>query len=81
MICKESGQFCQFKDKYWSYTDPLEDLNVMHEIEKMLLLPGIPATLWERYDNLLFIICGGFAHVHATASQRAEAFLKAIGKW
>jgi len=53
----------------------------MHEIEKMLLLPGIPATLWERYDNLLFIICGGFAHVHATASQRAEAFLKAIGKW
>lgn len=65
-----------------SLPDYLNDLNAMHEAEKACLLSkGKDKALWERYDNLLFSLCGGFARAHATAAQRAEAFLRTIGKW
>src|SRR5690242_11272163 len=57
--------------------DYLNDLNVMHEAEKVLT-----EEQWEKYTvELGWIIYRTGMHksfAHATASQRAEAFLKTI---
>lgn len=57
--------------------DYLSDLNAMHEAEKVLDASQrnrYAAELGRSYD-------GSFQHVTATASQRAEAFLRTLGKW
>ena len=64
--------------------DPVNDLNAMHEAEKVL-------TSWTDENafqvNLLKSSGGlpsqGFCWLicHATARQRAEAFLRTLGKW
>jgi hypothetical protein len=51
------------------------DLNAMHEAEKML-----NNEQWVAYGKELSRL-KVFPMVHATARQRAEAFLKTIGKW
>jgi hypothetical protein len=58
--------------------DYLNDLNAMHEAQKILTYAqGGEMTLWitrihgDGYGPQLF----------ATAAQRAEAFLRTIGKW
>lgn len=66
-----------------SYTT---DLNAMHEAEDNLLgmnkaefavkLCRIVGRDWPNG-----IGGGSFAHIHATAAQRAEAFLRTLGKW
>ena len=63
--------------------DYLNDLNAMHEAVAML-----SGDDWESYEDALYQIVPsdehGFTHrnvLEATAEQRAEAFLKAIGKW
>jgi hypothetical protein len=66
--------------------DYLKDLNAMHKVEKVL-------TVAQRitYANQIGVVLSGgsvgraipnwwFIH-EATASQRAEAFLRTIGKW
>ena len=63
----------------------LNDLNAMHEAEKVL------GACWPTYcEHLLEIvepeprtleICHRWNLLHATATQRAEAFLRTIGKW
>ena len=66
--------------------DYLNDLNAMHKAEKVL-------TVAQRitYANQIGVVLSGgsvgraipnwwFIH-EATASQRAEAFLRTIGKW
>jgi hypothetical protein len=58
--------------------DFVNDLNAMHEAEKYLI-SGTPG-LWECYENRLKAWHGGNA-IHATASERAETFLRTIGKW
>jgi hypothetical protein len=65
-----------------------EDLNLMHEAEK--------ALDYEQADDFWDFLCDTtsqdnderenplpwrFARTHATARQRAEAFLKTVGKW
>ena len=68
------------------YTD---DLNAMHEAEKMLYgNPNLPKKYTQQIKNAIrreagvtkaqmdFDVC-----ITATASQRAEAFLRTIGKW
>jgi hypothetical protein len=50
------------------------DLNAMHEAEKVLR-----GAEWDTYVDLLAETWIQVAH--ATARQRAEAFLKTIGKW
>ena len=55
----------------------VNDLNAMHEAEKVLTWKNqkdYAAALGRSYD-------GSFLHVTATAKQRAEAFLRTIGKW
>ncbi len=61
--------------------DYLNDLNAMHEAEKVL-------TRNQRHDYMdaLEIVAGDLAIdewdvVTSTAAQRAEAFLKALNKW
>ena len=66
---------------YESRVDPLDDLNAMHEAEKVLTQEQIAAYVGYLagetpyphvvYERLLF----------ATAAQKGEAFLKATGKW
>lgn len=61
------------------------DLNAMHEAEK---------TLWPMEPIFLSTYCellmksrypsewgSAWGYIHATARQRAEAFLRTIGKW
>ena len=55
--------------------DYLDDLNAMHEAEKVLTDEQI-----VRYDRLLNEVCAGYDW-HAEASDKAEAFLRTIGKW
>jgi SHS2 domain-containing protein len=52
----------------WDYCN---DLNAMHEAEKVL-----DETQAEDYEELL-----GEYGFHSTARQRAEAFLMTLGKW
>lgn len=72
------GHETVLQDKLPNY---LNDLNAMHEAEKILnddnSLHGL-----VFYCNTLMNICKTHrACVTATASQRAEAFLRTIGKW
>jgi len=58
--------------------DYLDDLNAMHEAEKTL---GDP-QLWEEYGDNLERAMGEVGWIyHATASQRAEAFLRTLNLW
>jgi hypothetical protein len=70
----------------WSYALPtktigcgvpdyLNDLNAMHEAEKVLDYN----QLREMEDSVSFQFA--VYPFHATANQRAEAFLRTIGKW
>ena len=59
--------------------DYLNDLNAMHEAEKVLT--GYEQTVTYS-DNLMKIVgYHTFDSAHATAAQRAEAFLRTVGKW
>jgi hypothetical protein len=56
----------------------LNDLNAMHEAEKAL----DPTRQQEDYWDFIFSITGsGFEMCHATASQKAEAFLRTLDLW
>jgi hypothetical protein len=67
-----------------SLPDYLNDLNAMHEAEKVLM-----AEWKEKYLDVLSGFTEGRRNpdyvwhttVFATAAQRAEAFLRTIGKW
>ena len=63
-------------DKHWMIQkDYCTDLNAMHEAEKVLdfnQLRDMEDSVSFRFAVLPF---------HATARQRAEAFLRALGKW
>ena len=62
----------------------LSDLNAMHEAEKVFLKSDEDKRqqkLRADYRNELFVACELEPMWHATAAQRAEAFLKTIGKW
>ena len=57
------------------------DLNAMHEAEKTLegrLQNGFVYELRWITESKFW---GDFGHCHATARQRAEAFLRTLDKW
>jgi hypothetical protein len=73
-------------DRFEAHRKPIPnycgDLNAMHEAEKVLAPKNwdrFSEKWWEYYHHLL----DGDVHktIHATARQRAEAFLKTLGKW
>ena len=57
-------------------------LNAMHEAEKVLA-PKNWNNFSENWHNYYMHLRGGDADraIHATARQRAEAFLRTLGKW
>lgn len=63
--------------------DYLNDLNAMHEAEKVLVEMGV--NKWWTYAGHILrhnpSPFGAETAIHATARQRAEAFLRTIGKW
>ena len=78
------------------FGDPLLDLNAMHEAEKTLSKEEDSTIRARNQFNLyvwnIYDVCTGHAWesdindypgdvMCATAAQRAEAFLKTIGKW
>ncbi len=63
----------------WDLPDYLNDLNAMHEAEKVLLKD---VHLYLDYVSRLSKMVGGnYDAVFATAAQRAEAFMKTLGLW
>lgn len=58
--------------------DYLNDLNAMHEAEKVLA-----DNQWTDYANALTDLapCSRRGMISATAAQRAEAFLKTLNLW
>lgn len=58
--------------------DYCTDLNAMHEAEMIFT----PESKYWMYYALLDEMCGSsFKAIRATARQRAEAFLRVLGKW
>jgi hypothetical protein len=58
----------------WQLPDYLNDLNAMHEAEKVLT----KEQRWEYIGNLGTEEAFTWTCLHATAAQRAEAFLKTL---
>lgn len=58
------------------------DLNAMHEAEKVLAPKN-----WNNFSKNWWVYCkllrvnDADKAIHATARQRAEAFLRTLGKW
>ena len=62
--------------------DYTEDLNAMHDAEKILIRPNLYAKGgWGMYLSHLSKVTDEQHPIDATAAQRAEAFLRTIGKW
>ena len=58
--------------------DYLNDLNAMHEAEKSCIVGQHDMEYREALESL----CGQYSVIyHATAAQRAEAFLKTLNLW
>jgi hypothetical protein len=71
-------------DKQAHIPDYLNDLNAMHEVEKLLTQEHYDAYadwLWELVDSGTIAYPNKLIVAMATARQKAEAFLRAIGKW
>ena len=79
-VCKERSPLGCIAD----LPDYLNDLNAMHEAEKVLLgmCDNDPqADLWISYLANLVLAAPCCLREHATAAQRAEAFLKTLDLW
>lgn len=66
------------------FTPPyyLNDLNAMHEAEKVLTLKQLRRMTVEIHDIMTRDPKQDWIPVHhCTAAQRAEAFLRTLGKW
>jgi hypothetical protein len=77
--CEHCHEGCYREDEW----DPLNDLNAVHEVEKVLTreqrvrfineLCGLIGVRWKPTSH--------FDSVHATAAQRCEAILKTLNQW
>ena len=63
--------------------DYLNDLNAMHEAEMILPRPTYHVDYWQKGYGRFQTLLAEFTITpySATAAQRAEAFLRTIGKW
>jgi len=60
--------------------DYLNDLNAMHEAEKVLTVRQ-SKDYWDELASMVPRNQGMFGVLHTSASFRAAAFLRTIGKW
>lgn len=74
-------------ERYLNLPTYIADLNAMHEAERSLDFATQGESYWR---NLATVVVGGdddsaweikFCIATATAAQRAEAFLRTLGKW
>ena len=72
-------------NELWDWAN---DLNAMHEAEKVLDVScrlnypiKLLRVLYELGNEFTWYGSGTFPHITATARQRAEAFLRTLGKW
>jgi hypothetical protein len=67
----------------WELPNYCNDLNAIHEAEMSLPVEEFNGQEWDQsrseYRWRLRLIC--LHPCHATARERAEAFLRTIGKW
>lgn len=70
-VCECCKDICKDCDRNYC-----TDLNAMHEAENTLAGQQFPA-----YTFVLNDIEGSLWGIRATARQRAEAFLRTLGKW
>jgi hypothetical protein len=77
---KHENSRVQYDSGHSSLPDYLNDLNAMHDAEIDYIIPN---GLWDDYVDWLKKIMrdGSRFWGQATAAQRAEAFLRTIGKW
>jgi hypothetical protein len=73
---------CGYADDWIALPNYLNDLNAMHEAEmsRVDMEDGRFIVLFREYLHTILGHDGSLA-IHATGIQRAEAFLKTIGKW
>ncbi len=66
---------------WFMFPDYIGDLNAMREVEKTVIAP----PMVRKYATYLCTICERASPMvpvwHASAAQRAESFLRTIGKW
>jgi hypothetical protein len=76
------AEACGWKVQINTLPNYLHDLNAMHEAEELFYAKSDTLEGAERmrdYSKWLCLIAK--YPLHATATQRAEAFLRTIGKW
>ena len=84
---KHENSRVQYDSGHLSLPDYLNDLNAMREAEKVLLIDDqqrvyVDTLVWlNNGGNSSIRFHGRWAAATATATQRAEAFLRTIGKW
>lgn len=62
--------------------DYLNDLNAIHEAEKILMTDPNLMNKYQNYELVKFVSSTNSNWLcRATAAQRAEAFLKTLGLW
>jgi hypothetical protein len=85
------AEACGFDKSHWlelkggvvfgtsgSLPDYPNDLNAMHEAEKICIVGSFDMEYRENLEPL----CGQYAVIyHATAAQRAKAFLQTLNLW
>ena len=64
-------------NSYQYILDYCNDLNAMHEAERTLT----DANMYVMEYHIKAMVRGNGFYFHATARQRAEAFLRTLGKW
>jgi hypothetical protein len=70
------SRYSAVNDRFFGVPDYLNDLNAMHEAEKVL-----PQKLRTRYEMLLLEEYGTPCLLYAPAPVRAEKFLQATNLW
>lgn len=68
-------------DMYCEIPNYCSDLNAMHEAEKVLLKDGGDSDLYMDYLMEVVVAAPAGLSNHATARQRAKAFLRTLGLW
>ena len=71
-------------NEHFAEFDPLNDLNAMHEAEKVLRPAGGYGD-WARWDSYVRTLGEQFTGTddvaHATAAEKAKAFLRTLDLW
>jgi hypothetical protein len=73
------------RNEHWIISrDYCTDLNAMHDAEERLGVSKRSFAMWLAqilYTTPRVDLDDQFLNIHATARQRAEAFLRTLGKW